>query len=478
MKVSAVVISHGHREELASSLPALVPQVDEMLVIANLPGSEPADPLGARVIENARPRSFAANINAGVAATIGRARARLQSRRGARAGGRRGAPRVHGGAPALRHRGAAAPRPGRRVAAVPPPLPDRQRHPRPPHAAAPPAAAARAPARALPPRRAAEEPVRADWMLGGCLLFRRSMLDELGGFDEGFRMYGEEIDLCYRAARAGWECWYVPAAVARHRWDAETDKSFFTRRTLWHWRGMLRYVRKHPESLGPCDDREVRRTGGRLDDAAYADPQRYLRHRAELVVALGPRSSPETRCSTSHAATRGSRRRCSRRAPLHGRRPLRADGRGGAAAARRPDRRRRGDLNDYAPPGPVACTTCFRALYYARDRRAFFRHVAVVHREEARLRPQSAPVPRWRASLADLRAAGLGAVALPPVLLAAAGRGYPARCRRASRRRAVRPAGPRAAPPPLHLHRRRRAALDRSGSRLRRRARGGRTRPA
>ena len=47
------------------------------------------------------------------------------------------------------------------------------------------------------------EPVEADWMLGGSLLLRRAMLDELGGYDAGFRMYGEEIDLCYRAAQAG-----------------------------------------------------------------------------------------------------------------------------------------------------------------------------------------------------------------------------------------------------------------------------------
>jgi N-acetylglucosaminyl-diphospho-decaprenol L-rhamnosyltransferase len=93
------------------------------------------------------------------------------------------------------------------------------------------------------------EPVETDWMLGGCLLLRRSMLEELGGFDEGFRMYGEEIDLAYRAAKAGWERWYVPAAVVRHRWDAETDKRFWTKRTLWHWRGILRFVRKHPERL-------------------------------------------------------------------------------------------------------------------------------------------------------------------------------------------------------------------------------------
>ena len=62
-------------------------------------------------------------------------------------------------------------------------------------------------------------------MLGGSLLLRRAMLDELGGYDAGFRMYGEEIDLCYRAAKAGWERWYVPQAVVRHRWDALTDQT-------------------------------------------------------------------------------------------------------------------------------------------------------------------------------------------------------------------------------------------------------------
>ena len=46
-----------------------------------------------------------------------------------------------------------------------------------------------------------EEPVPADWMLGGFLMLRRSMLEELGGFDEGFRLYGEDIDLQYRAMR-------------------------------------------------------------------------------------------------------------------------------------------------------------------------------------------------------------------------------------------------------------------------------------
>jgi GT2 family glycosyltransferase len=93
------------------------------------------------------------------------------------------------------------------------------------------------------------EPVQADWMLGGFLMLRRSMLDEIGGLDEGFRLYGEDIDLQYRAAKAGWERWYVPAAVVTHEHKAETDKRWLTRRTLWHWAGILRFVRKHPERL-------------------------------------------------------------------------------------------------------------------------------------------------------------------------------------------------------------------------------------
>jgi GT2 family glycosyltransferase len=49
--------------------------------------------------------------------------------------------------------------------------------------------------------------------------------------------------------RAGWERWYVPQAVVRHEHQAETDRRWLTRRTLWHWRGVVRFVRKHPERL-------------------------------------------------------------------------------------------------------------------------------------------------------------------------------------------------------------------------------------
>ena len=71
MKVSAVVVSHGHARELERSLPALAPQVDELVVVANLPGSVGSETFGARVVENTRPFSFAANVNRGVAQTSG-----------------------------------------------------------------------------------------------------------------------------------------------------------------------------------------------------------------------------------------------------------------------------------------------------------------------------------------------------------------------------------------------------------------------
>lgn len=94
-----------------------------------------------------------------------------------------------------------------------------------------------------------DEPAPSDWFLGAFLLLRREMLEQLGGLDEGYHLYGEDIDLAYRARKAGWERWYVPDAVVIHHHQALTDRRFLTRRTIWHWRSILRFVRKHPESL-------------------------------------------------------------------------------------------------------------------------------------------------------------------------------------------------------------------------------------
>ena len=72
MSVSAVVVSHGHAAELPLLLTALAPQVDEVVVVANRAGSEPAAlPANARLLVNERPLRLTENINLGTRATSG-----------------------------------------------------------------------------------------------------------------------------------------------------------------------------------------------------------------------------------------------------------------------------------------------------------------------------------------------------------------------------------------------------------------------
>ena len=249
MSVSAVVISHRDAEELESSLPALSSQVDELVVIANVPGSVADVPAGARILENAEPLGFAANANRGVAQTSGEfvvlANPDAVPEPGAVA-------TLRAFAESRQRCGIAGPRMIGSDGAI---VPSRRTFP-----TVRGTLVRRTPLRRLSPPLERqrehynldddpEEAAQADWLLGGFLFLRRAALDELGGFDAGFRLYGEDIDLCYRAAKAGWERWYVPQAVVRHEWKRETDVRFFTRRTLWHWRGIARFVRKHPETL-------------------------------------------------------------------------------------------------------------------------------------------------------------------------------------------------------------------------------------
>jgi N-acetylglucosaminyl-diphospho-decaprenol L-rhamnosyltransferase len=249
MRVAAVVVSHGHAAELRTLLPALLPQVDEAVVVANIPGSVDDAVEGVRVVANPRPLGFAANANLGIAATGAELVAVVNP----------DAVPEPGAVPLLRDFLAAHPRAGVAGPQMRFPggrwQPSRRRFP-----TVTGTLVRRTPLRlVLRPleRQTAhyhlderpEEPVQADWMLGGFLLLRRAMLDELGGFDAGFRMYGEDIDLCYRAAQAGWERWYVPGAVVVHAYDRASDRRFLDRRTLWHWRGIARFVRKHPERL-------------------------------------------------------------------------------------------------------------------------------------------------------------------------------------------------------------------------------------
>ena len=92
-------------------------------------------------------------------------------------------------------------------------------------------------------------PQPIDWALGACLMLNRDALDDVGLFDEHYPLYVEDIDLCYRMHERGWEVVFLPAARVEHRHHAVTDRRWLTRRTLAHYRGMARYIRKHGLSL-------------------------------------------------------------------------------------------------------------------------------------------------------------------------------------------------------------------------------------
>ena len=59
---------------------------------------------------------------------------------------------------------------------------------------------------------------------GAAALYRRSMLEEIGFFDDEFFLYDEDVDLSFRAQLAGWKCRYVPDAVAHHKGNATSER--------------------------------------------------------------------------------------------------------------------------------------------------------------------------------------------------------------------------------------------------------------
>ncbi len=250
-RVDATIVSHGHRDLLEPCLAALAADGIPAIVCENVPdgSAELARSRGLRVIVNPAPRTFAQNQNA----VILRSRADhvlvlnpdvrvepgcvqlLLAHAEAN-------PRAGVVGPRLLEPGGELQRSRRRFPTVGGTL------------------VRRTPLRLLVRDVEAAQrshylddvppgPVECDWMLGACLLLRRSMLDEIGLFDEGFPMYGEDIELQYRAMRAGWQRWYVPDAIAEHDYERVIDRTLLSRRTLWHVRGMARFVRRHPGVL-------------------------------------------------------------------------------------------------------------------------------------------------------------------------------------------------------------------------------------
>ncbi|NNH67564.1 glycosyltransferase [Rhizobium laguerreae] len=86
-------------------------------------------------------------------------------------------------------------------------------------------------------------PSAVDWTAGMFMLFRSEAFAEVGGFDEGFFLYYEDVDICARLWKAGWKVILQPTVSVVHdaRRASHTDPKYMR----WHVSSMMRYFTKH-----------------------------------------------------------------------------------------------------------------------------------------------------------------------------------------------------------------------------------------
>jgi len=85
---------------------------------------------------------------------------------------------------------------------------------------------------------------RVDWVAGASLMVRRTALDDIGLFDETFFLYFEETDLAHRAARAGWQTWYVPDSRVVHIGSVSTGMKTWARMPRYWFESRRHYFTK------------------------------------------------------------------------------------------------------------------------------------------------------------------------------------------------------------------------------------------
>jgi len=82
------------------------------------------------------------------------------------------------------------------------------------------------------------------WLSAACLLIRKEALDDIGLFDEGFFLYFEDIDLCFRLNDRGWKTVLIPKVTAFHKGGSSTEKLKEEARSQYR-RSQLYFYKKH-----------------------------------------------------------------------------------------------------------------------------------------------------------------------------------------------------------------------------------------
>lgn len=89
---------------------------------------------------------------------------------------------------------------------------------------------------------------RVDWVSGACLVVRRETWESLGGFDPGYFLYAEDVDLAWRAHRAGWAVVLEPGSEATHEGGRSTAAHPW-RRLYHHHRSTLRFLWRRSDGV-------------------------------------------------------------------------------------------------------------------------------------------------------------------------------------------------------------------------------------
>lgn len=93
-----------------------------------------------------------------------------------------------------------------------------------------------------------DEPQDVDWVVGAAMFVRREVYDQIGGLDERYFMYSEELDWCYRAKSRGWRVAYVPAAHVVHR-EGKSSEQVAAARDIYFHSSKIRFFRKYRGAL-------------------------------------------------------------------------------------------------------------------------------------------------------------------------------------------------------------------------------------
>jgi N-acetylglucosaminyl-diphospho-decaprenol L-rhamnosyltransferase len=142
-------------------------------------------------------------------------------------------------------------------------------------------------------------PRRVDWVSGACLLVLRELFQSVGAFDEAYFLYVEDMDLCFRFARAGRENYYVPEVIVHHELgqsrrrvsrpiliDGGRGPEYFVRKFgIWYPPPLQRMLRAI-NLLGWLCSLELRRFRSRIAHKDTAEITYFSRVCRESLIAL------------------------------------------------------------------------------------------------------------------------------------------------------------------------------------------------